>query len=376
LKTRELNRLRSLIVSKPLVKPSNIISSNITEDGMQLDFDKGFGYSSFSIERNGVQIYKGKESSYIDYLLSPSTSYSYKVYGFKEDGVKEGNGVTYNHSTSSEYTTIYPETTNYMNELGVPNDTTLYWTGTAQQVTGSEVWNGFNKAIHFLKTHNVYSNMYLWFPMFGNNATMCSTEATKPTQFDIDFYGSWVYNSLGIKGNGSNTYGYIRKDNANWKYHLMPNSSKRGLGVVITGASNNNIEVEAGNARSINTRYFLSSNASSLGGYVLGLGEPYQGYSVTSSLGVSYGLTLDPSRVDGYKNGSLNHTYSSKTKAGEEFDFPFTIGALNEIGTIKYYSSKNIGSIFLTNGIIESLKGSATAKGVELFEKYIKRKTW
>lgn len=98
------------------------------------------------------------------------------------------------------------ETTAYMNSISVPNDSTVYYPGTAQETTGSTLWSAVDALIVQLKAVGVYSKLQYLRPRIGGTAAAHAINALNPAQFEGTYFGGWVHDGMGSKGNATNTH--------------------------------------------------------------------------------------------------------------------------------------------------------------------------
>jgi hypothetical protein len=111
-----------------------------------------------------------------------------------------------------------PETIDYMNAISIPNDSTIYYSGTAQEITGSAIWTAVNNFAIALK--NEYSlslganNLSTYFPaiwlMIGGTATTHKFNLIDPQDTDaayrLSFNGGITHSRTGADPNGSNAF--------------------------------------------------------------------------------------------------------------------------------------------------------------------------
>jgi len=106
-----------------------------------------------------------------------------------------------------------PETTAYMTTANIQNDSTLYWSSTIYQKTGSEWWSTLNNFVRRIKinygltlgVNNLNTQFKFLYPRLGINATNYSinlvTGAVEGT-----FVGGWTIDGGGATPNGLNAY--------------------------------------------------------------------------------------------------------------------------------------------------------------------------
>lgn len=109
-----------------------------------------------------------------------------------------------------------PETVAYLTFAGIPDDATVFYAATAQEITGAQIWTAVNNYVLALKAADiaganwtnagtatcivVRDNLFI-----GGTALRHSYNLADPTK-NLTFFGSWVHDALGIRGNGANTY--------------------------------------------------------------------------------------------------------------------------------------------------------------------------
>jgi len=106
------------------------------------------------------------------------------------------------------------ETTTYMNAVAIPNNNTVYFSGTPQETTGSKWWNDIDQLLVELKSATGTTDLSTVFaaayPYYGGTADRVKFNLLNPANTDaakrISHFGSWVHNETGSLVNGVNTY--------------------------------------------------------------------------------------------------------------------------------------------------------------------------
>ena len=105
---------------------------------------------------------------------------------------------------------IEAETTSYMNAVGIPNDTTVYYATTPQEITGAAIWTAIDNYVKALKDNLIYSKFKAIYPLIGDTALQMKWNLKNPLDTDaafrLAFFGSGILSATGWKGNGSNAY--------------------------------------------------------------------------------------------------------------------------------------------------------------------------
>jgi len=182
-------------------------------------------------------------------------------------------------------TVFEPETSAYLITIGIPNDNTIFYASTPQEITGAQIWTAVNNYVLALKAADIagqnWDNIgtatctvlrdYLF---IGGTATRHAYNLADSTK-NLNFFGSWTHNALGIIGNGSNTYANdgIRNTNLTDKrevYHGLISSdggSPAGGGMWVYGARTapGNIELSA---LRVGSNLYLNPNTGILSGNI------------------------------------------------------------------------------------------------------------
>jgi hypothetical protein len=111
-----------------------------------------------------------------------------------------------------------PETTAYLTAIAVPNDSTVYYASTAQQIIGSAIWTALDTFVVSLKNafsltlgvNNLSTKFNAIYPMIGGTATSHKYNLVNPLDtnaaFRLTFSGGWTHAGTGALPNGSNGY--------------------------------------------------------------------------------------------------------------------------------------------------------------------------
>lgn len=152
-----------------------------------------------------------------------------------------------------------PETTAYMNnaDVNIPDDGTVYFTGTAYQITGAELWTALDAFLVSVKTslgltlkqNNLSTHFKFIYPRIGGTATAHRINVVDPTTFIGTFSGGWTHDGSGALPNGTNgymatgcTYGTANFTASNQSFGFCSKTNDNGLyadfGVIIGGQAN------------------------------------------------------------------------------------------------------------------------------------------
>lgn len=106
-----------------------------------------------------------------------------------------------------------PETIRYTSAAGIPNDGTVYFSSTPQQIIGSQIWTLFEtftinaKGILGLplNTNNLYLRLGTYYPFFGGTLSSNNVDFVSGSALG-SFFGGCIHNANGLTLNGINGY--------------------------------------------------------------------------------------------------------------------------------------------------------------------------
>ena len=116
-----------------------------------------------------------------------------------------------------------PDTTAFMNATGIPDDSTVYYTGTPQEITGTGLWTAIDTLVLDLKDASLWSDLQAFYPFVGGTASTHKWNLKNPLDTDAAFRLTWgggiTHDRLGVTGNGTNAYGNT---------HIVPSTDING----------------------------------------------------------------------------------------------------------------------------------------------------
>lgn len=245
--------------------------------------------------------------------------------------------------------TYEAETIAYMNALGIADDSTIFYSGTPQQITGNGFWVAVNNFVLSLKTigWSKFNGLAIY-PRIGGTASRHAINLVNPANLDSafrdTFFGGWIHNELGSKSNGVNAYSdthlphNILDINSNsFSFYSNENISENRVAMGVQ------YNAETYNVLSINRSDFGTSGAMNSGSAVT--------FTDTDSLGM-YTLNRNSSVVNIFKNG-IKKVESTITPSS--FLSPLTIytGGFNSASNIQY-SSKTQCFVAVTKGLSDT----------------------
>lgn len=103
------------------------------------------------------------------------------------------------------------DTTAFMNAISIPDDSTLYYSGTPQEITGEAMWDAVDTCVKALKTDNLWTPLKAFYPFVGGTASAHERNLKDPADTNaahrIIWGGGVTHSATGAKGNGTNGYG-------------------------------------------------------------------------------------------------------------------------------------------------------------------------
>lgn len=116
--------------------------------------------------------------------------------------------------SSSRRWRYQPEIYPFMEAIGMPNNDTLYHSGTAYENKASHFWNRLNLLLVNLKItfglpldkNNLFSRFPLFYPTIGGTATSHKYNLSDPSKYEATFFGGWTHDGSGAQPNGTNAY--------------------------------------------------------------------------------------------------------------------------------------------------------------------------
>jgi hypothetical protein len=235
-----------------------------------------------------------------------------------------------------------PETTAYMTTANIQNDSTLYWSSTIYQKTGSEWWSTLNNLVRRIKinygltlgVNNLSTQFKFIYPRLGIDALSYTINLVTGA-VEGNFVGGWVIFGGGATPNGLNAYFQIptKYNSTNFlqndqSFGFLSKTNTDGLysdfGAIVSSFAGVNMYTNLGG--NLNTRLAVSGVNNTT--------------AITNSLGFISMSRTSSAEYKHFRNGvSIGTiTYPSDTMAPTGIDI--TEGANNNQGTIIQFSPR------------------------------------
>jgi len=245
-----------------------------------------------------------------------------------------------------------PDTTAFMNAVNIPDNGTVYYSGTAQEITGRGFWDAIDGLITDIKDAGLWSDLIAFYPFIGGTASTHKWNLKDPRDlnaaFRIDWFGGLTHNRFGVTGNATNGYGNTHitpstdiNGSNSFGFKVINNvSSKAILGSILNFASGEYMYVYARSGTNliaaqneiINTGYLVVTNNSTNG---------------------NYRFTSASNNHKAYKDNSL---LANRTNAAAFANIPIYIFALNtdNVGAADYSNHNGVCFDFYTKSLTNS----------------------
>lgn len=119
-------------------------------------------------------------------------------------------------SVVGSYSGTLPLTTAYLTAISIPNNGTIYYPGTAQEITGAQIWSAVNAFEQSGYTHGWLAIKKAIYLFIGGTASTHSVNFLNPALVSgdplfINWFGGMTHSKTGIVGNAINGYGSFNK---------------------------------------------------------------------------------------------------------------------------------------------------------------------
>lgn len=175
--------------------------------------------------------------------------------------------------TVQESASFDPKTTAYMNAVGTPNDSSA---SIYRNKTNADIWNLCEQVVQHINTNDAWSGTKSIHLMQGDTATKNSYNLKDINTFSMTFYGGWIHDAQGNKGNGTNTYGL---------FGLEPSTmSIDNCAFIVSSLSETDTGFQLGAIAPSISRIALSSKRG--GKYYMYLGDTIYDSTGTTAIGI------------------------------------------------------------------------------------------
>jgi hypothetical protein len=277
----------------------------------------------------------------------------------------------------------------YMSAINVTDDTTVYFSGTPQEITGEKFTYDIDLLIKDLKTATSVSDLSTVFsaiyPRFGDSYDRIKYNLINPVDTDagkrLTYAGNHLYNPEGVRSSASNPLSGVY-----WNTYVNPlDHASEAYGVITSIASDNTVP---GNRHTLVTQTSTSGKESMAIHIVPGReinvtvnAQSVTGLLVGQSLMGVYGVIRNGADSAFYKNGVKITNVSNGPYGTGKGDTTFTGGEFrnssNSDAAITYSTSNqtHLTEAYFKTALTEA-QMIAVSNAISDFEGRINRKTW
>lgn len=245
---------------------------------------------------------------------------------------------------NSFYPEIYVyqiETIEFMQAIGIPEDNTLYYPGTFQQITGAALWYAVDQLVVALKDGDIWPKMRALYVFIGGNSTTHSLNLVDIETYSIEFSDTVVHDRFGISFDGT---GFAdthidfvdEPDNVHLSYF---NRTNFGYGVA---AGNTNGYVPDGGVLAFHDVGQCYTWVNSIG---------FTSTLIPTQKGLFVHTRIDPDDIGFYMRGPYNTTNSyPRPLSGTIHADTLYLGAANNSGPAHFNSSAKLSMVSAGKG--------------------------
>lgn len=145
-----------------------------------------------------------------------------------------------NPGTTSTTTTVSgfdQSVVEYMFQLGIPYNNTVYYEGTPQERTGQQLWEIVSNLVEDLKDNGIWDKTLAIYPYLGGTQFRHSINLRNPANTNsakrLVFNGTWTHSATGVTPTSITSYAdtFIRLSDDNPQYSFTGATYMRTLGV-------------------------------------------------------------------------------------------------------------------------------------------------
>jgi hypothetical protein len=126
----------------------------------------------------------------------------------------------------------------YMAALGIPDNGTVYYEGSPQEITGAELWDAVTNLVNSLKTSGVWQRSVAIYPYVGGTSNRHKFNLKNPQDTNaarrLTFLDTWTHSATGATPTTANSYGetYIYPVEDVPQYSFTGGTYFRTIGIV------------------------------------------------------------------------------------------------------------------------------------------------
>jgi len=236
----------------------------------------------------------------------------------------------------------------FLTATGIPNDGTIFFAGTPQEITGQNLSNAVNQLVLDLKGYGLWNKMHAIYPFVGGTSFTHKFNLKDPRDLDvafrIAFNGTFTHSSNGIAGNGSNAF-------ANTFFVPSANLSTTSQHISIYSRTNSAQAVRDCGSYSVSSdAMVMACRWSDSNGY-FDIGSNFVANFMTDSLGHYLVRKNTTNQTSILKNGVLINTATSGDTISNRNIY---LSALNNNNTATAFSNRQYAFVSIGDGLTDA----------------------
>ena len=254
-----------------------------------------------------------------------------------------------------------PDAESFLTATGIPNDGTIFFSGTPQQITGSGIYLAIDKLVADLKTYGIWTKVKAIYPFVGGTASTHKFNLKDPRDLDaafrLQFFGGLTHASTGALSNGVNGYANtnlnasINLTSANNHISVYSRTNPTVINSVEIGVSNNQGYYSPHMRIRINSFYGFVNTLHYVSGSLTN--QAATNSTNTDSRGHFIGNILSTTNRKTFKNGSISGTNTNNI-VNSLADSNIYIAALNTLEGAGFYTNREIAFSSIGDGLTDT----------------------
>lgn len=268
--------------------------------------------------------------------------------------------------------TYEPETELYLTTIDIENsEQIIYYTGTAQEITGRAIWTAVDGFVVALKNafsltlgvNNLSTKIDAIYPFIGGDATKHKYNLCNPLDTDaafrLSFSGGWTHSRTGALPNGSNAYA-----NTHWIPSVNGSNTQQAFGAYFrnddtSGTQNFGVISTGTNYR---THWLLTAVTQ----VIIGNASDINGYTASPTTRFMFARRETQTMLEAYRDGtSLGTNTGSGGASTSTHKFYFAARNVDGTSTQRYCLQEHALGIITGAAAITNTQAGAIRTAVD-----------
>lgn len=166
-------------------------------------------------ESKAVKFRPFESMTIADLVSTSQINYNNHDQALNDYNIRFGKNFMLDFTFEATATTLDSDAQAFLNAVGISNDSTIYYSGTSQQRTGSQLCDYINQLVLELKGQGtinrtvnfwINKNLKIFHPIIGGTANSHKYNLKNPATYQINWQGGWTHTATGALPNGTNAY--------------------------------------------------------------------------------------------------------------------------------------------------------------------------